>query len=859
MLVLLLPIAVVLVGGCAYLVVSMVPTRTRVGRWLALWIAAWVEVVFTVEVLSLFDAVTPAGFLVCYVLLALIAVAVWYRRGRPRVRLLTLPRRSAPAHSREKKSWKGRGESRAPVHGLVLGAFLTHPAVGVLLVVLALCTLVNVVLGVGLPVNNYDANTYHLSRVGYWIQHGSTDHYFTHNERQNFMPPNAEYGFLALMIFVRAEWPAPLAQLAAYLICIVAVYAIARELGASDAAALFAALLLGTMTEIVLQATVPKNDLLVSSFLAPAVAFALLGLGGGDASPTERARALVWSGLAVGLAFGTKTTALLFLPGLALGGIAVAVGANVQAGIRRLALWSGCCLAGVLLLGSFNYVRNWSSYGSPTGPRSFSDATRIARPSVRSVASNLARYGYHLCDFGGVWPRPMARLLTETKARAAPAVFDALGLEANAPDINLAGAQDSFPINAETGWFDQVPHLHEDVAWFGPIAFFVGLPLGVATLIRAPIRRRWSWFAVALMPAMLWLVQCIVLRYSKWNGRYLIVAAVSAAPVLALAYTPWAHRRNAAMRVSGMALTWLLVVMSVTTALTATLFNAAKPIVPRPVQEAATSGEARRVRGVLTLPRLLVRSRYNTPAAGSILSLPADILPETITLGIVLGGDDWDWPLFGPRMRRRLVPLPPDAERVASAFDSGEVDMVAIMLTAAPLSKMGPIIGERRLFVMPDEDTDRTVLRLHIALPDVWSFLVPASEPVTLFLPTRDWTIIPGKFWIDGDQQFVPTRLTGQGHVEFRFTPNPKILGLGPLVFDFIGQGQVIHQMRVSQPGDRRVILDWHPGPAVDDQILHVRVHSEVNEADAIVQRVDNVYELTNLIFHPVSLGPSQP
>ncbi len=56
MLVLLLPVTAALVGGCAYLVVSMAPPRTRVGRWLALWVAVWTEVVLTAEVLSLLDA-----------------------------------------------------------------------------------------------------------------------------------------------------------------------------------------------------------------------------------------------------------------------------------------------------------------------------------------------------------------------------------------------------------------------------------------------------------------------------------------------------------------------------------------------------------------------------------------------------------------------------------------------------------------------------------------------------------------------------------------------------------------------------------------------------------------------------------
>jgi hypothetical protein len=114
MLILLLPVIAALVGGCAYMIVSMVAPPTRVGRWLALWIVVWAEVVLTVEILSLFDAVTPLGILVCYLGFGAIAAAVWIRRGRPRMRLLTFPSRRQ-----------------------VIGAFRAHPALGVLLLTVA--------------------------------------------------------------------------------------------------------------------------------------------------------------------------------------------------------------------------------------------------------------------------------------------------------------------------------------------------------------------------------------------------------------------------------------------------------------------------------------------------------------------------------------------------------------------------------------------------------------------------------------------------------------------------------------------------------------------------------------------------
>jgi hypothetical protein len=841
MLVVLLPVAVALVGGCAYLVVSMAPPRTRVGRWLALWVAVWTEVVVTTEILSLLDAVTWFGFLVCYVVFGGVAVIVWIVRGKPRVRLLTLPERIVEGKTpRDKRHKKKRQRKRREVRtrGPVLDAFLRHPALGVLLVVLAMCALVNLALAVGLPVNNYDANTYHLSRIGYWIQYGSTGHYFTYNERQNYSPPNAEFGLLSLIIFARAEWPAPLAQYAAYFVCLAAVYFVARQLGASDAAALFAALLLGTMTEVILQSTIPKNGLIASSFLACAVAFALVGLRA-RASDSESSgaatRALVWSGLAVGLAFGTKATGPLFVPGLAIAGVVIAASGGAKRWLGRAAVWAACCAAGIVLLGSTNYARNYADYGSVSGPPKTIKGHRILKPTPRTLLSNLARYGYYACDYSGLMPRPLARALTAARARSAPAIFRALGITANAPEINFMGSADTFPVDAETGRFDRFPRLHEDTAWFGPIVFFVAAPLVLVHLVYSPLRKRWARFAVALTPVAYWLLVCTLLRYQAWGGRFFVTAAVAGAPLLSLAYMP---TRVLAVK---HAVTWVLVVVGLSTALTATFYNTMKPIVPKSPRDEET-GRVKDFEGVLTLGRDLLKCRAS-PSAYVLEVLPAEVFPEQMTLGVVLGSDEWDWYLFGPRLRRKLVPLPADSKRVSEAFQSGEVDMVVIRKTNR-LATMPPILGERPV-----------VSDLDMAPAYFWSFLCHRDEHADLLFPARDWRPPPGTLWVGADEQYVPVRRLPEGHVVVAVEPNPEILKLTPLVFAFYAGDREIYRVTFAAPGQQAVALPWKPGPRLQDQLLRIRVSSPEPEIDAQVQGVHDVY----LLSGPPTFLPSQP
>jgi hypothetical protein len=52
-------------------------------------------------------------------------------------------------------------------------------------------------------------------------------------------------------------------------------------------------------------------------------------------------------------------------------------------------------------------------------------------------------------------------------------------------------------------------------------------------------------------------------------------------------------------------------------------------------------------------------------------------VPGDARLGTVIGADDWEYPLFGPRQRRRLVPLP-EAEQGLRAAERLGVRFVVL-------------------------------------------------------------------------------------------------------------------------------------------------------------------------------------
>ena len=803
MLVLLLPVAAALVGGCAYLVVSMVPPATRVGRWLALWLVAWAEIVLTAELLSLLDAVTPFGFLVCYVGFGAIAAVVWIRRGRPRMRLLTWPSR------------------RQVVDGL-----RAHPALGVLLAALAVCALVNLIIAVTVPVTNADSLTYHLARVGYWIQHGSTDHFFTNNVRHNTHPPNSEFGILSAIIFARAEWPAPLGQYAAYFVCLAGIYFVGRRLGASNAASLFAALLVGTMSEIILQATIPKNDLMVSSFLICSIGFLLCSLDG-RAGMERSPSAIVWSALGVGLAVGTKFTTLFFLPGLAIAGVLLTVTSSSRDRIRRGALWASCCVVSIVVLGSLNYWRNVETYGSPTSAKVQGQRLARTRPSMRLATSNIARDGYYLCDFSGLVPHRLAIRLTALRARVAPAVYRALRIPLNAPDLNAKPG--AFPVDKETGHFDARVHLHEDRAWFGPIAFFVGLPLVLAHLVSSPWRRRWAPFAIALMAVVYWVGQSSVLRYNPWRGRFFVTAVVTAGPLLAYTYL------RGRTRFVKHATTWLLVLIGLSTALVATIANPLKPLYP--------DLRAFRIRDVGAFK----------PETGALVSTLDRHVDAGTRIGLLTGPSEAEWPLFGRGLRHKLIHVDLDAACAAEAVASNEVDM-AVIRRSVPLEKVAPILGERPvIFALRSghDMAERDWITAHW-----WCFVVADSEPTGIFFPARDW-VPSDELWFGCDQVFVPTRVLPAGAVSLHIEAG-ELVQDGVLVFDVYAGDRLVETVTVYDVPRAERAISWPGAGDPAGSLLRIVVSSPDEALDGKIQRMADVYRLLELPEH-VPATPDQP
>jgi hypothetical protein len=343
------------------------------------------------------------------------------------------------------------------------------------------------------PPNSADAMAYHMPRVIYWAQSGSVAFFPTPYFNQVSLQPLAEYFALHTYLLSGGDHFVNLVTCAAFLAAIVAVSALAGELGAGTRGQALAALFCATLPNGILQASGAKNEWMVALWLTCAAYFAARK----DAA---------FTGLALGLALATKATAYLFAPPLLL---AILLLRRPKMRGRALA-WIA---AGVLLINTPQYIRNLHLSGSPLGYDSAQGdgvfRWRNEHPGLQSTISNLVRdTSDQLGDRSPRWDRAVFH--------AALAIHRTLGIDPDDPATTWPGAQFAAPTNAN----------HEANAnnrWHL-------LLLAIAAVFAAATRRRTWWiYGASLMCAFL--LFCFYLKWQPFMSRLELPLFALAAPL----------------------------------------------------------------------------------------------------------------------------------------------------------------------------------------------------------------------------------------------------------------------------------------------------------------------------------------
>jgi hypothetical protein len=245
------------------------------------------------------------------------------------------------------------------------------PVVAVVLPVLAFIVAVGIIES---PLTLYDSLSYHLFFPARWIQEHRLSIVPTPfgDPAQAYQPANGELFFLWLMLPFHGDLVARIGQFPFLLLTGIALYAIARRIGARPEHAVYAPAFYFLARPIVEQAVGADVDLICSATFVTSL---YLGIVAVDTN--ERRDWMLW-GVSLGLYWGSKYLALVYTPVFLLLALA--------GGPRLKTLWA---LPGIAVLALPWYVRNWAIAGSPIYPATLKVAgITLARGAFTREAMN---------------------------------------------------------------------------------------------------------------------------------------------------------------------------------------------------------------------------------------------------------------------------------------------------------------------------------------------------------------------------------------------------------------------------------------------------------------------------------------
>jgi hypothetical protein len=524
---------------------------------------------------------------------------------------------------------------------------LTEGPTAVLLAAAVIALTVQLGLGLAVAPNEPDSMLYHLPRAALIAQRHTAlpPAPVVAGDPASGNPPNAELLVGWTMIMSGGDGLAASVQWLALIGLAAVVAAAALLLTFPPAGALFAGAVVVLMPEPLLQAATPQNDLLLAFLAGAAALFAARGL-------RERSRGhLVVAALALGLATGTKGTVLFLLPAIAL---LVGAAAVSHPPPRRPAAFAvAVSVAALAALGAPGYVANLARTGNLTGGTDGSIDREFAQDGP---LRDLARVSWStLLDAPGLAPHAVQRLLADP-----------------ARDL-FAGAHGSYfepPAKALQAAVD------EDTAALGLVGLLVLLPVIAVSAFgrRAPRARRLTALSALTGLACF----ALTLGYSPDDGRLVMPALLLAAPLLAAV----ASRRR---------LAWPVAALAIAGAVPCLVANPGRRLIRGDGEPSA-----------LTLTRSGQQLMWFDREPPVLAALGRAVSPRApLAWAQTRDFTDSEWtayPLFGRRLERRAIPLPPSSITPAELRRRG---LAGAVVFPARCKGPGCTVSARGMLVTP--------------------------------------------------------------------------------------------------------------------------------------------------------------
>lgn len=325
---------------------------------------------------------------------------------------------------------------------------------------------------------NYDSMSYHLARIGYWIDHQSVAHYVCNIDRQIYSPVLAEYNLLHIMLLGGNDTFVNFLQYISMFAASYFIYESTKKLGTNRTFSLFAAFVFMMMPLTISQSITTQNDLFVTVFFAIFI-YKLVEVIKWDKIMLDRQQMLtiVMLGLTVAFAYLAKTSVcasmLFFMPWLLI------VRLKKKDKPLKLLGSAGIAAVSIALPVSETWIRTYRSSGSFMTDTASGDIM-VATKNVSYIVVNILK------NFSLLITQNFYRGLNGFVYRIAIGTGQLLGVEVNNETIAFHGFDFLRHMNMGE---DMYSHDKTPSAFAAYLAVLGGVLL-VVLLVRLVIKRK---------------------------------------------------------------------------------------------------------------------------------------------------------------------------------------------------------------------------------------------------------------------------------------------------------------------------------------------------------------------------------
>jgi len=477
----------------SYFITGLIKDKKSSVNILYLILIAISQIIISVEVLSLFKAITRINIQIIQFVFLIIFTIIWTIFNKPKPKLL------------DTNSIKN-----------IFSAIKEDKFLMILSFGLCFSALISFYIGISTSTNIDDDMAYHLPRICQWIQNHSFAHFQTNDVRQLQFPINSEILYLWSMLQLKSDVLIKLVEYIAYFVSLFVLYNFLDLNKVSEKQKLWAVFMLASLPLIIIESSSLQTNVLVGCLAFTAIYLFLYSI------VESRKIPLIFSGISLAIAVGVKTTAVFLLPIIAFTFLIISIKELGTKFYKPLLTYMALFTICFIILALPNYLLNYFDFQNPLGMGAFLSVHKNTGFDV--FIANIIRYLTALFDFSGI---KQAEIISPYVIHLKNTL---LHLSHIPVEKGVLFNSDIYKTNTK---------IHEQLSLFGILGFLVLLPYSIRSLYLSIFKKDREHLYINLCGAFFILYILILsaaMNYMTEMNRYLASVAIISSPIFIFTY-----------------------------------------------------------------------------------------------------------------------------------------------------------------------------------------------------------------------------------------------------------------------------------------------------------------------------------